>query len=64
MGAPRPDRPARHHSLGVHTSQRPGHLFAALVKVANLDIQQASRRHTRGIAPDDITVQHRADGYR
>ena len=53
MGAPRPHRPARHHSLDVHTSQRASHLVAALLKVANLDIQHASRRHTRSIAADD-----------
>lgn len=48
-----PDKSASHHSLGVHLSQPPRNRVAALFKVPNLDFQQATRRHTRSIAPDD-----------
>lgn len=31
---------------GIHASKRPRHFLTARVKVANLNIQQATRRHT------------------
>ena len=53
LSAATPDRPA----LLAFANPMEAAAFAALVEVANLDIQHASRRHTRSIAPDDNSAR-------
>jgi len=51
-------RPAQHHSTGVNIRQRPAHPAAALVKVANLDLQRTRLCYDQSLAQMTTTREN------